>query len=75
MSIATGVVRHGQLVLEGDDEPLPEGRRFTVLIDDDDDGVGELSAEQVKMLLDAQARIRNGDFVTLEQMLKDIDGA
>ncbi len=75
MSIATGVVKHGQLVLEGDDEPLPEGRRFTVLIDDDDDGEGELTAEQVKMLLDAQARIRAGDFVTLEQMLKDIDGA
>ncbi len=73
MSIAIGVVRDGQLVLEGDQEPLPEGRRFTVLIEDDDREGFALSDEQVKLLLEAQAEIRLGNFVTEEQMLKELD--
>ena len=72
MSIAIGVVRHGQLVLEGDAEPLPEGKRFTVIIEDEQKGF-HLSPEQVKLLREAQADIRRGNFVTEEEMLKELD--
>jgi hypothetical protein len=72
MSIAIGVVRHGQLVLEGDAEPLPEGMRVTVLIDDDETGF-HLSAAQLNLLREAQAEIRRGNFVTEDQILKELD--
>jgi hypothetical protein len=72
MSIAIGVVRHGQLVLEGDAEPLPEGRRVTVLIDDERSGF-QLTPEQLTALREAQADIRRGNFVTEEEMLKELD--
>jgi hypothetical protein len=73
MSVAFGVIRHGQLVLEGDEEPLPEGKRVTVLIEDDDEVVPRLSEEQVKLLIEAQDSIRRGEYVTMEQALKDLD--
>lgn len=72
MSIAIGVVRKGQLVLEGDQEPLPEGQRFTVLIEDEQAGF-HLTDEQLKLLREAQAEIRRGNFVTEEEMLKELD--
>jgi len=73
MSITTGVVRHGQLVLEGDEEPLPEGSRFTILLEDDEPTGHHLSKDQVKMLLESQASIRRGEYVTMEQMVKELD--
>ena len=74
MSVATGIIRDGQLVLQGEEEPLPEGRRFTVLIEDDEEGF-ELDEESVKLLLESQKKIRRGDFVTGEEMLKELDDA
>ncbi len=59
-------------MLEGDGEPLPEGRRFTVLIEDEQAGF-HLTAEQLKLLREAQAEIRRGNFVTEEEMLKELD--
>lgn len=73
MSVAIGVIRHGQLVLEGDEKRLPEGKRVTVLIEDDDEAGFHLSEEQLKALLEAQASIRRGEFVNMEQMLKELD--
>ena len=72
MSIATGVIRGGQLQVEGDHEPLPEGRRFTVVIEDEGKGF-HLDEASVRSLREAQAEIRGGNFVTEEQMLKDLE--
>jgi hypothetical protein len=72
MSVATGVIRGGKLVLEGDEEPLPEGRRFTVVIDDDESGA-RVDAEQLRLLLEAQAEIRAGKSVSAEEMLAELD--
>jgi hypothetical protein len=72
MSLATGIIRDGQLVLEGEQEPLPEGRRFTMLIEGDEP-VFELTPDQVKLLLESQAKIRRGEFFTTKQILEDLD--
>ena len=73
MSVAIGVIPRGQLVLEGDEEPLPEGKRVTVLIEDDEETGLHLSDEQVKALLEAQASIRRGEFVTMERRQEELD--
>lgn len=72
MSIATGKIRGGQLVLEGEQEPLPEGRRFTVIIEDEEKGF-HLDEASIRELREAQADIRRGNFVTEEEMLKELD--
>lgn len=74
MSVATGIIRDGQLVLQGEEEPLPEGRRFTILIEDDEQGA-QLDEDSVRLLLESQAKIRRGDFITAEEMLKELDDA
>ena len=73
MSVATGRILGGQFVLDGEPEPLPEGKRFTVVIDDDEEDV-PLTAEQVRLLRAAQAGIRKGKFFTEEEILKDLEG-
>ena len=71
MSIATGIIRDGQLQVEGEHDPLPEGRRFTVVIEDEGKGF-HLDEASLKSLREAQAEIRRGNFVTEEQILKDL---
>jgi hypothetical protein len=71
MSIATGVIRDGQLVIEGEGAPLPEGRRFTLVIDDEEKGFN-LDEESQRELLEAMAEIERGDFVTKEQVLAEL---
>ena len=71
MSIATGIIRGGRLQVEGDHEPLPEGRRFTVMIEDEGNGF-HLDDASIQSLREAQAEIRRGNFVTEEQILKDL---
>jgi hypothetical protein len=72
MSVATGIIRGGKLVLEGEDQVLPEGRRFTVVIDEDDAGT-RVDSERLRLLLEAQAEIRSGRSVSAEEMLAELD--
>ena len=60
------------MVVEGDGEPLPEGRRVTLLIEGDDVAF-HLDEAGIAALREAQAEIRRGNFVTEEQMLKELD--
>lgn len=71
MSVATGIIRDGQLVVEGDGEPLPEGRRFTLVIDDEEKGF-HLDEQSQQELLEAMAEIDRGEFVTKEQVLAEL---
>jgi hypothetical protein len=72
MSLATGRIRGGQLVLDGEPDPLPEGKRFTLVIDDEEDDA-PLDAESIRLLREAQADIRKGKFFTEEEILKDLE--
>ena len=72
MSVATGVIRGGQLVLEGEQEPLPEGRRFTLVIEDEGRGF-HLDTTSLLALREAQAEIRRGNFISEEQVLAELD--
>ena len=72
MSVAIGRVQGGQVVVEGDGEPLPEGRRVTLLIEDDDVGF-HLDEASIAALREAQAEIRRGNFITEEQMLRELE--
>jgi hypothetical protein len=73
MSVATGRVRGGQLVLDGEPEPLPEGKRFTVVIEDEEEGF-HLDAESIRLLRAASEGIRKGTSFTEEEILKELDG-
>ncbi len=66
-----GHIEGGKLVLEGDPEPRPEGRRFTVIIDDDDGGFHLDDASQEE-LLEAAREIERGEYVTAEQLFKKL---
>ena len=70
MSVATGIIRDGQLVVEGEGE-LPEGRRFVVVIDDAEKGF-HLDEQSQQELLEAMAEIERGEFVTEEQALAEL---
>lgn len=59
-------------MLEGEQEPLPEGRRFTVVIEDEGKGF-RLDESSIVALREAQAEIRRGNFITEEQVLKELD--
>lgn len=73
MSVATGRIRGGQVVLEGEGEPLPEGKRVVVVIEGEEEGV-QLDEESLRELREAQAEIRLGHFITEQQMLDELDG-
>lgn len=64
-----GKVVGGQVVLEG--EPLPEGSTVTVYAEDDEGGF-HLDEESLRELLEAQAEIRRGNFVTAEDVLREL---
>ena len=69
MRIVRGKVVKGQVVVEG--EPLPEGSRVTVYADDDAAGF-HLDEESIRELLEAQAEIRRGNFVSAEDVLSEL---
>lgn len=71
MGVTTGIIRDGQLIVDSGGEPLPEGRRFTVIIDDEEKGF-HLDEQSQQELLDAMAEIERGDFVTKEQVLAEL---
>lgn len=69
MRVATGKVMGGKIVLEG--EPWEEGTMVTVLGSDDEEAV-ELSPEEEKELLEAIAEADAGDFISGEQVLREL---
>jgi redox-sensitive bicupin YhaK (pirin superfamily) len=69
MNIATGKVIGGKVVVEGD--VLVEGARVTVLTHDDDETF-EATPEQEGALLAAISEADLGDFVSSDQLLKDL---
>jgi hypothetical protein len=72
MSVAIGRVRGGQVVVEGEGQPLPEGRRVTLVIDDEDEGF-HLDAESQRELLEAMAELDRGESVSEEQLDAELD--
>ncbi len=72
MSIAIGRIRGGQVVVEGEGEPLPEGCRVMIVIEDEGEGFHLDDASQ-KELLEAMAELDRGNFVTEEQLDAELD--
>ena len=67
MQIATGKVVNGQIVVD-DHEPLPEGARVLVeLLEDDEEDLG-LTPEEDAELVESDAAISRGEFVTLDEL-------
>ncbi|HEV7509029.1 MAG TPA: hypothetical protein VGS07_29405 [Thermoanaerobaculia bacterium] len=71
MRVATGKVMGGKIVLEGD--PWEEGTMVTVLASGDEEAV-ELSPEEEEELLEAIAEADAGDFISGEQVLRELRG-
>jgi hypothetical protein len=67
--IVRGKVIKGQVVLEG--EPLPEGSTVTVFAEDDEAGF-RLDEDSIRELLEAQAETRRGNFVSAEDVLREL---
>ncbi len=72
MSVATGKIRGGQVVLDGDGEPLPEGRRVTLVIEEEAEGF-HLDPQSQQELLEAMREIARGEFVSKEQLLAELN--
>lgn len=72
MSVATGRIRGGQVVLEGEGGPLPEGRRVLVVIEGEEEGL-HLDDDSIRELREAQQEVRQGNFVTGEALLGELD--
>jgi hypothetical protein len=70
MRVVRGKVVGGQVVLEG--EPLPEGSRLVVYAEDEEGGF-HLDEDSIRELLEAQAEIRRGNFVTAEDVLRGME--
>jgi predicted transcriptional regulator len=69
MRVSTGKVVGGKIVLEG--EPWEEGTRVTVLAREPEETV-ELSPEEEAELLEALAEADAGDFISGEQVLREL---
>jgi len=72
MRVATGKLMGGKIVLEGE-PPWEEGTMVTVLGLGDEETV-ELSPEEEEELLEAIAEADAGDFVSGEQVLRELRG-
>lgn len=71
MRVATGKIRGGQVVLDGESDPLPEGRRVTVVIEEGTEGF-HLDAQSQAELLEAMREIDRGQFITKDQLLSEL---
>ncbi len=69
MRVAKGKVIHGQVVLEG--QALPEGAEVVVYVEDE--GGFHLDDDSLRELVDAQAEIRRGHFVTADAVLAELE--
>jgi hypothetical protein len=70
MRVARGKVVGGKVVLDG--EPLPEGARVTVYAEEEQDGF-HLDEASIRELLEAQAEVRRGNFVTVDDVLNELE--
>lgn len=59
MKVAVGRVRAGQVVVDGEGEPLPEGQRVTLVIEDEDGW--ELDEASTRELIEAMAECDRGE--------------
>ena len=66
MRVAVGRVRAGQVVVEDDGELLPEGRRVTLVIEDEDGWV--LDEGSTSELLEAMAECDRGEVVSADEV-------
>ena len=69
MQVATGTVVNGKIEIEG--VSLPEGSMVAVLARGADEPF-KLSSEDEDELLAAMSEIERGDFVTVEELLRDL---
>jgi len=68
MRVLRGKIVAGQVVLEG--EPLPEGAQVTVYAEEE--GGFHLDEDSLRELLEAQAEIRRGHFISAEDVLREL---
>jgi hypothetical protein len=66
MRVAVGRVRAGQVVVEDDGDPLPEGSRVTLVIEDEDGWV--LDEESTCELLEAMAECDRDEVVSADEV-------
>jgi len=71
MRVATGKIRGGQVVVDDGGEPLPEGGRVTLVIEERPQGF-HLDAQSQQELLEAMREIDRGDFVTEEELFAEL---
>ena len=71
MRVATGKIRGGQVVVDDDAEPLPEGGRVTLVIEEQPQGF-HLDEQSQQELLEAMREIDRGDFVTEEELFAEL---
>lgn len=69
MQVSTGTVVNGKVIVDG--APLREGALVAVLARGADEPFS-LSAAQEEELLAAMAEVQRGEFVTLEQLLAEL---
>lgn len=70
MKIVTGIVTHGQIVVEGD--PFSEGEKVTIL-SRADGGSFQVSPEEKRLLLASIAQAERGEFVDGDELLAELD--
>jgi hypothetical protein len=70
VKVATGIVKHGQIVVEG--QPFSEGERVTVLSHADGDSF-RVSPEEKRLLLESIAQADRGEFVDADELLAELD--
>jgi hypothetical protein len=66
MRVAVGRVRAGQVVVDSGGEPLPEGQRVTLVIEDEDGW--ELDEASTRELIEAMAECDRGEVVSAEEV-------
>ena len=71
MRVATGKIRGGQVVVDDQTEPLPEGGRVTLVIEEKPQGF-HLDEQSQQELLEAMREIDRGDFVTEEELFAEL---
>jgi hypothetical protein len=70
VKVATGIVKHGQIVVEG--QPFSEGEKVTVLSHADSDSF-QVSPEEKRLLLESIAQADRGEFVDADELLAELD--
>ena len=71
MRVATGKIRGGQVVVDDEGEPLREGSRVTLVIEEKPQGF-HLDEQSQQELLEAMREIDRGDFVTEEELFAEL---